>query len=81
MGLKDTVSGMLSEDYKERFKAEYQQIKIRTKKLKALLCKWLNGDLNFDLSTPVEILMAQLDVMEQYMTLLEARAAIEGIEL
>ena len=29
MDLKDTVEGMLSEDYKERFKAEYLQTKIR----------------------------------------------------
>lgn len=34
MELKDTVNGMLSEDYKERFVAEYQQTKIRYEKLK-----------------------------------------------
>ena len=33
--LKDTVDGMLSTDYKERFVAEYQQTKIRYEKLKA----------------------------------------------
>ena len=31
MELKDTVDLMLSTDYKERFKAEYYQLKIRTK--------------------------------------------------
>lgn len=29
MELKDTVEMMNSEDYKERFKAEYQQVVIR----------------------------------------------------
>ena len=27
--LKDTIQNMVSEDYKERFKAEYYQTKIR----------------------------------------------------
>ena len=40
MELKDTIAGMTSPDYKERFKAEYQQTKIRHAKLKALLNKW-----------------------------------------
>lgn len=47
--LEDTVEGMLHPDYKERFKAEYQQTKIRYEKLrnstprsKRLICqaKW-----------------------------------------
>ena len=37
MELKDTVSLMQSADYKERFKAEYYQLVIRYKKLKAML--------------------------------------------
>lgn len=28
--LKDTIEGMTSADYKERFKAEYQQVKSGT---------------------------------------------------
>ena len=40
MELKDTIIGMTSPDYKERFKAEYQQVKIRYTKLKALRNKW-----------------------------------------
>ena len=39
MELKDTVEGMESPDYKERFKAEYYQTKIRYEKLKKLLNK------------------------------------------
>ena len=32
--LKDTIDQMTSEDYRERFKAEYWQTKIRYEKLK-----------------------------------------------
>ena len=35
----DTVEGMLSPDYKERFKAEYAQTKIRYERLKAFNTK------------------------------------------
>ena len=38
--LKDTVSLMCSDDYKERFKAEYAQVAVRYEKLKAMLDKW-----------------------------------------
>lgn len=37
--LFDTVEGMLSPDYKERFRAEYIQTKIRYERLKALNTK------------------------------------------
>lgn len=37
MELKDTCSLMMSEDYKERFKAEYYQLKIRYAKLMKML--------------------------------------------
>ncbi len=37
--LKDTIEGMTSADYKERFKAEYQQVKIRYDKLDAMTVK------------------------------------------
>ena len=35
MDLKDTVNLMMSDDYKERFKAEYHQLKCRLEKLNA----------------------------------------------
>ena len=40
MELKDTIDLMQSEDYKERFKAEYQQNVIRFQKIRAMLEKW-----------------------------------------
>lgn len=79
--LRDTVNMMLSEDYRERFQAEYQQLKIRTEKLRRMIVDWCNERLSFQPAVPAEILMDQLTVMEQYLTLLQARARIEGIEI
>ena len=36
MELYETIEGMTSTDYRERFKAEYRQTKIRYEKLKDL---------------------------------------------
>ena len=47
MELKDTVELMNSADFKERFKAEYYQLKIRTEGLITMLDKYKNGTLNF----------------------------------
>lgn len=39
MKLEDTIEGMKSADYKERFVAEYQQLKIRHDKLERFIRK------------------------------------------
>ena len=80
-GLKDTVPMMISDDYKERFVAEYAQLKIRYKKLYAVLEKYAADKLDFKPTCPIEILYEQLDHMEAYLGVLEARAKYEGIEL
>ena len=79
--LKDTVSMMGSTDYKERFKAEYIQLVIRYEKLKAMLDKWDTGKLNFTPTCPRGVYNFQIRAMADYIASLEARAAIEGIEL
>ena len=81
MNLKDTVAGMISDDYKARFKAEYQQVMIRKEKLQTMIGEWINGDLSFDPVCQAEILLDQLTVMEKYLTILELRAKVEGIAL
>lgn len=48
MELKDTIELMNSSDYKDRFKAEYQQVKIRHEKLHKMLVKWDAGTLDFE---------------------------------
>lgn len=91
MELKDTVSMMNSEDYKERFIAEYQQTKIRYEKLKAFNTKIeaaertaFLGALSVDMpkhDCPTELLLHQQSIMGEYLHLLEVRAVIEGINL
>ena len=79
--LKDTVEMMGSDDYKERFVAEYAQLKIRYKKLYAVLEKYAADKLDFKPTFPIDILYEQLDHMEAYLNVLETRAKYEGIEL
>ena len=80
-GLKDTVEMMVSDDYKERFVAEYTQLKIRYDKLYAVLEKYAADKLDFKPTCPIEILYEQLDHMEAYLSVLETRAKYEGIDL
>ena len=59
MELKDTIEMMTSQYYKDRFKAEYYQTKIRAEKLDDILNKYKLGYLDFTLSCPVEVLEKQ----------------------
>lgn len=81
MELKDTIELMNSEDYKERFKAEYYQTKIRYDKLHSLLIKHEAGTLNFTPTCSIDLLYEQKRNMGQYLYCLEVRAEIEEIEL
>lgn len=81
MELRDTVEMMNSEDYKERFRAEYQQVVIRYQKLKAMLEKWDKGELNFSPTCPRGAYNMQIDAMTNYIAVLEMRAVMEGVEL
>ena len=79
--LKDTVELMNSEDYKDRFKAEYLQAKIRKDKLQNMIIKYYAGTLEFEPKCPIDILTRQKVYMEEYIDTLMIRAEIEGIEL
>lgn len=81
MELKDTVQQMLSEDYKDIFKAEYYQVKIRYDKLVDMLDRWDKGQLLFSPTCPRELFWRQVTVMEDYMDLLIERSIAEGIDL
>jgi hypothetical protein len=81
MNLKDTAEMMNSADYKERFKAEYLQLKIRMGGLGAMLEKYKAGTLTFTPSCSYDLLNAQFRVMDLYASFLEDRAKIENIEL
>lgn len=80
MELKDTIEMMNSADYKERFKAEYHQTKIRYEKLHKMIVKYEAGTLNFTPKCSLELLKEQKKHMGMYLNCLEIRAEIEGIE-
>lgn len=81
MELKDTVALMESDDYKERFRGEYYQTKIRKEKLDAMLKKWDEGQLEFNPTCPREMYDDQIAGMSAYLNVLEKRAVIENVEL
>ena len=81
MKLSETVEMMNSADYKERFRAEYFQLKIRVNGLKNMLDKWDKGELDFTPTCPREIYNDQMEYMMNYMTVLANRAYLEHVEL
>lgn len=81
MELKDTIELMNSADYKERFKAEYLQAKIRYDKLDAMTVKYEAGTLNFTPSCSLELLKEQKKYMGNYIRTLKIRAEIEKVDL
>ena len=89
--LKQTAGLMNSTDYKDRFKAEYYQTKIRHEKLKDF-----NNRIEAAIATryaapgqvkmpkhdcPTDMLKKQQETMGQYLHILEVRAVVEEIEL
>ncbi len=89
--LGETISHMCSCDYVDRFKAEYEQTKIRYERLKAF-----NNKLEAARRTeyaldkrveapehdcPADLLLDQQRAMGEYLHILEVRAVIEGVEL
>lgn len=93
MELKETISMMTSADYKERFKAEYYQTKIRYEKLRNYNNRIEAAELsreNEEIATklempphdcPLSLLKAQAEIMLEYLQTLEVRAVCEHIEL
>jgi len=85
MELKDTVTAMCSDDYRERFQAEYHQLRIRYYRLKDYCCRIEAADLTGiegpAHDCPLNLLQKQLRHMGQYLHVLEVRAKIEGVDL
>ena len=79
--LTDTVELMNSDDFKDRFRAEYLQLTIRLSKLEKMLCEMKAGTLNFTPKCSYELLHEQAVYMKQYKRVLEERAKIENIDL
>ncbi len=91
MKLNDTCELMNSADYKDRFLAEYYQLKIRLDKLRRFNAKIEAANLTSRYDSkkadmpehdcPEAFLREQEKIMEKYLHILEMRAHIEGIEL
>lgn len=85
MELKETIELMCSEDYKERFVAEYHQVKIRYEKLKNFCNKieveTMLGKEETKHDCPLGLLREQQEYMGLYLSVLEKRALIENVEL
>ena len=79
--LRDTIELMTSEDWKERFLAEYMQTKIRYEKLHDLIVKREVGKHGFETPIPLESWKEQAKHMGLYLFELEKQAAIHGIDL
>lgn len=82
--LDETIGLMKSADYKERFIAEYAQLKIRYEKLKDFCNKIevaeMMGTEPPKHDCPLELLREQQKYMGMYLSVLEKRAIIEHIE-
>lgn len=81
LSLCDTVPLMLSADYKDRFEAEYLQLKIRRDKLAAMVEKYAAGTLDFTPTCSLDLLREQLEVMNKYLDILWVRSALEKVGL
>ena len=79
--LVDTAILMKSDDYKDGFIAEYQQLVIRYNGLKNMLNKCDRNELPFTPTCPRSTYNMQIKAMTDYIAVLEARAVMEGINL
>lgn len=81
MELKDTIVMMESDDFKERFRAEYFQTRIRCTKLGEMIAKYEAGTLPFKPKCDIEVYKKQKSVMLDYLSWLAFRSAAEDISL
>lgn len=77
--LEETIELMTSPDYKDRFKAEFEQLSFRINKLDAFLDKWDKGELKITPKSPREWFERQRQAMVDYGQVLAARAIKEEI--
>lgn len=77
--LEQTVFLMLSDDYKDRFIAEYYQLKTRKENLEKIITKYEANTLNFEPKCSIDLLKRQFEIMTEYMHVLNVRAEIENI--
>ena len=79
--LETTIPMMTSEDYRERFRAEFYQLHARYEALCEMLYKWDCGELNFEPKSDYFLLREQKRVMQEYLSILVDRAEVEDIDI
>lgn len=75
MTFKETIPMMMSDNYSDRLKAEYFQLKIRAEEIKDALDRYPPPLIN------LELLAAQYKAMQMYQKILEARLVDEDIDI
>ena len=93
LSLNDTIELMQSDDYRDRFKAEYLQTRLRYNRLKKFNTK-IEAAYRTECvrpdekkaempkhDCPYDLLRDQQRAMGEYLHILEVRAVIEGIDL
>ena len=66
-------------DWQQRFVLEYNELLTKTVKLGNMLNNW--DTLNFTPKCSKSLLSAQYNTMRAYLSILEERAVIEGVDL
>ena len=79
--LIDTALLMTSNDYKDRFLAEYYQLETRLAKLEKMVDAWDKGELSFVPTCPRATYDFQIRAMKDYLGILQIRAKMEGVEI
>lgn len=77
MTWEETAVGMMSTDYRERFVAEYWQLRIRIERLSDVI----DGYNRFAFVCPKSLFESQLMAMKSYKIMLEQRAKLDKIDL
>lgn len=79
MKMDEIIRMMQSDDYIERFKSEYELLKLRMERLERTI--HIYDYLFMSHKSPKELLLIQLQSLQSYMMLLEYRAKVENIIL
>lgn len=81
MKLTNTIDMMCSQEFKDRFIADFYQLKIRRGGLHNMLVTYRKGELSFKPKCRYELLPKQVIFMDAYIHILSEKATFEGIEL
>lgn len=69
------------EEWKERFRKEYYELRERFQKLDRMIILYEKGQIEFQPKCSIDLLKSQRSTMWNYLKILEQRAKIEEIKL